>query len=158
MAEQLANNHGSQQADSLHIEDVLRRDGAWISTTAGVSMWPMLRNRRDTIVVRPVAGRLRPYDVALYRRGSAYVLHRVIAAGPDGYLILGDNCIEVEQVSQSQVIGVLDEFWRGNRHCDPRSRGWLLYARIWHATYPVRCVLKRTRAMAGRTKRRVLGQ
>lgn len=145
-------------ADSLHIEDVLARDGAWVSTTAGTSMWPMLRNRRDTIVVRPTAGRLRPYDVALYRRGDAYVLHRVISVEPDGYRILGDNCLEVEQVNNSQIIGVLDEFWRGNRHCSPRSRGWLTYARAWHALYPARRVLMRARAAAGRLKRRVLAR
>ncbi len=118
----------------------------------------MLRNRRDTIVVRPATGRLRPLDVALYRRGGAYVLHRVITVEPDGYRILGDNCLEVEQVNNSQVIGVLDEFWRGDAHCDPHSRGWLAYARAWHAAYPVRRALKRARAAAGRLKRRVLAR
>lgn len=66
------------------IQEVLERDGVWISTTAGTSMWPMLRDRRDTIVVRPVEGRLRPYDIALYRRGNAYILHRVIKATASG--------------------------------------------------------------------------
>lgn len=144
------------QPTPAHIEDVLERDGAWVSTTAGTSMWPMLRNRRDTIVVRPATGRLRPLDVALYRRDDAYVLHRVIEAGPNGYRILGDNCLEVERVNDSQVIGVLDEFWRGEHHCDPHSSGWLAYARIWHAFYPMRRILMRARTAASRLKRQVL--
>ncbi len=141
-----------------HIEDILARDGVWVSTTAGVSMWPMLRNRRDTIVIRPPRGRLRPFDVALYRRGSAYVLHRVIDVQKDGYLIIGDNCIEYEQVNKAQVIGVLDEFWRGEKHCNPRSCAWLAYAHAWHLVLPVRRVIRRVRAAAGSLKRRVLAQ
>ena len=35
---------------SCGIDAVLACDGVWVSTTAGVSMWPMLRDRRDTIV------------------------------------------------------------------------------------------------------------
>ena len=37
-----------------------------MGTVVGNSMYPMLRSRRDTIVVRPCTGRLRQYDVALY--------------------------------------------------------------------------------------------
>ncbi len=140
------------------IEDILACDGVWVSTTAGVSMWPMLRDRRETIVVRPARGRLRPLDVALYRRGDAYVLHRVIDVEKDGYRILGDNCVQYEYVNEAQVIGVLDEFWRGERHCDPRSPAWLAYARAWHVAFPVRCALNRSRAAAGRLKRRVLAR
>ncbi len=143
------------RAKTARIEDVLARDGVWVSTTAGVSMWPMLRDRRDTIVVRPPRGRLRPFDVALYRRGDAYVLHRVIDVADNGYRILGDNCAEYEKVSEAQVIGVLEEFWRSERRCDPRSRGWLAYARAWHAAFPLRRALMRARAAAGRLKRRV---
>lgn len=42
-------------ADTDSIEGVLARDGVWVSTTAGTSMWPMLRDCRDTVVVRPAA-------------------------------------------------------------------------------------------------------
>ncbi|PLS31400.1 peptidase S24-like protein [Bifidobacterium margollesii] len=79
---------------SADIEHVLDIEGMFVSTTAGVSMKPMLRNRRDTIVVRPASSvrpdGLRRYDVPLYRRASdgAYVLHRVVgirrSSGCDG--------------------------------------------------------------------------
>lgn len=139
---------------SCGIDTVLARDGMWVSTTVGVSMWPMLRDRRDTIVVRPCEGRLRPLDVALYRRGDAYILHRVIEVVDGGYRILGDNCLEVEDVPEAAVLGRLEEFWRGDRHCNPHSRGWLAYARVWLATWPVRCGLKRAKAALGRAARK----
>ena len=37
---------------------------------AGISMWPMLRNRHDVMMVVPTISELRRYDVALYRRGE----------------------------------------------------------------------------------------
>ena len=36
----------------MHIEDVIQKDGVYVSTTAGVSMYPMLRNR---VNVKPCA-------------------------------------------------------------------------------------------------------
>lgn len=145
-------------ADSQSIRDVLARDGVWVSTTHGTSMWPMLRDARDTVVVRPAAGRLQKLDVALYQRGDAYVLHRVIAATQDGYRILGDNCIAVEEVPESAILGRLEEFWRGEQHCDPHSASWLAYARVWLALWPLRRLAMRARAAAGRVKRAVTSQ
>lgn len=142
-------------AQAERIEDVLAHEGVWVSTTVGESMWPMLRNRRDTIVVRRCEGRLQPFDVALYRRGSDYILHRVIKVVDGGYRILGDNCYFVEDVPEDAVLGRLDEFWRGEKHFDPRSCGWLLYARIWFSLWPLRRVLKKCRTVLGRVARRV---
>ena len=146
---------GAADDAACGIDTVLSRDGVWVSSTAGVSMWPMLRNRRDTIVVRPFEGRLRPLDVALYRRGDAYILHRVIEVVDGGYRILGDNCLEVEDVPEAAVLGRLEEFWRCDKHCDPHSRGWLAYARVWLAIWPVRRGFKRAKAALGRAVRKV---
>lgn len=143
-------------SDPKHsIQEILERDGVWISTTAGTSMWPMLSDRRDTIVVRPVEGRLRPYDVALYRRDNAYILHRVIKATASGYRIIGDNCMAYEEVPESDILGRLDEFWRGERRCDPRSKTWLLYAHAWHALLPIRKVLRRILFAAKRVAQKI---
>lgn len=143
-------------ADPKHsIQEVLERDGVWISTTAGTSMWPMLRDRRDTIVVRPVEGRLRPYDIALYRRDDAYILHRVIKVTADGYRIIGDNCMVYEEVPECDILGRLDEFWRGERHCNPRSNAWLLYACIWHDLLPIRKGIRRIHVAAKRVAQKI---
>ena len=45
------------------IEEVIKEQGMLVCTTAGTSMYPMLRNRRDTIIVKPYEGRLKKYDV-----------------------------------------------------------------------------------------------
>lgn len=134
-----------------HIEDVLARDGVYVGTTSGVSMWPMLRNRRDTIVVACPTGRLERFDVALYRRGDAYVLHRVVGVQPHAYTILGDNCLNLERdVRDEQVIGVLAGFFRGDRRVNMGGVGYRAYVRVWYVLYPLRRVFMRVRGMVVR--------
>ena len=70
--------------DPARIEDVLRQEGGYASPTHGVSMYPLLRDGRDSVVIRPPEGRLRKYDVPLYRVGPKYVLHRIVRVLPDG--------------------------------------------------------------------------
>lgn len=125
----------------LHIEEVLEKEGVYVSTTAGVSMYPMLRHRRDTIVIRPVTGRLKKYDIPLYKRGKDYVLHRIIKVRPDSYVICGDNCLKREYgITDEQIIGVLSEVIRGERRIDLEGWPYRLYCRTWVALYPVRSV------------------
>ena len=131
---------------ALGIEDVLAREGVYVGTTAGVSMWPLLRHRRDTVVVEPCAGRLRVHDVPLYRRGDAYVLHRIVEVRPDSYVICGDNCVEKER-------GVLAGLYRDDRPVSLDSRAYRAYVRAWCALYPVRRIWKRARAKAARALR-----
>ena len=133
------------------IEDVLARDGVYVSTTVGRSMWPMLRNRRDTIVITPPAGRLSRFDVPLYRRGDDYVLHRVVGLRPGGYRIIGDNCLAYEDVDEGRVIGVLTAFYRGDKPVDMQGVPYRAYVRAWRAIYPLRALLMRARALAARS-------
>lgn len=125
----------------LHIEEVLEQKGVYVSTTAGVSMYPLLRHRRDTIVIRPVTGRLKKYDVPLYRRGNDYVLHRIVKVKPDSYVICGDNCLRREYgITDEQIIGVLSGVVRGEQTIDLNGWKYRLYCRVWVALYPVRYV------------------
>ena len=129
--------------EKLKIEDVLREKGAYIGPTVGISMLPMLKNRRDTIVVKPKTERLKRLDVALYRRGDAYVLHRVLEPIDDGYLIRGDNCYSDEHIPEEDVFGVLTEFFRKNKHYYCTDKKYIRYAERRLKTYKSRRVLVR---------------
>lgn len=111
------------------IEEVLAQNGKYIGPTVGVSMLPMLKNRRDTIIVLPKTERLKPLDVALYRRGDAYILHRVLSVTEKGYIIRGDNCYSDENVPENAVIGVLSEFFRKNKHYYCTDEKYLKYVK-----------------------------
>ena len=65
--------------EKIDIKGILSSEGRYVGTTVGVSMLPMIRSGKDVIVVDKKTERLKPYDVALYMRGDAYVLHRVLS-------------------------------------------------------------------------------
>lgn len=136
--------------DRLTAEQVLKEKGFFVKTTAGISMKPLFRDRCDRVVIKPVTQRLKKYDVPLYRRGDELVLHRVIEVKSDGYIICGDNCVNFEDVKDEQIIGVLSEFYRKNRHYTVESKGYRLYSKIWVAIYPVRMFFKRVRGSAAK--------
>ena len=119
-----------------NIDKILEKDGVYVSTTSGVSMYPMLRDRRDTVIIQPPLERLKKYDVALFHRGDKYVLHRVIKVMPDSYIIRGDNCIATEHVKDSDVIGKLVQFYRADREKNMNSIGYKLYSRFIVLVHP----------------------
>ena len=139
----------------MTFEDLLARDGYLVYRTRGTSMEPMLRQDRDLITAKVPTGRLKKYDVALYKRGSAYVLHRVVDVKPDHYLIRGDNTYAIERVPDGAVIGVLSEFLRKGKNHDVNERGYRAYVRVWNAIYPLRRLYVYGRSAAVRLARRL---
>ena len=133
------------------IEEVIKEQGMLVCTTAGTSMYPMLRDRRDTIIVKPYEGRLKKYDVPLYKSGTRYILHRIVEVCPDSYVICGDNCERKEYgITDEQILGVLTGFYRGSKLIDINSWQYKLYARIACAAFPLRRVRGIARSIARR--------
>ena len=123
--------------------------------TRGLSMEPMLRQNRDLVIIRVPDSRLKKYDVALYKRGKNYVLHRVIKVKPDHYLIRGDNTYTLEAVPDAAVIGVLTGFQRKDKQHDVAEWGYRCYAHVWQAIYPLRILYIRSRQQAARVARKL---
>lgn len=129
-------------------EEILEQDGKLVYKTRGVSMLPMLQQNRDLVVIESVSEKLKPYDVALYRRGSQYVLHRVIGTGDGVYYIRGDNTYSIETVPEKAVLGVLTAFVHKGKQHQVTETGYRMYSRFWHKIYPVRTVLLRGKRFA----------
>ena len=145
-----------EQIEKQTIEEVLLSHGKYIGPTVGVSMLPMLKNRRDTIVVLPKTERLKRLDVALYKRGDAYVLHRVLQPIEGGYIIRGDNCYSDENVPENAVIGVLSEFFRKGKHFYCTDKKYLKYAEKRLKTYKIRRFFVLLKAKCRNGAKRVL--
>ena len=102
-------------------------------------MLPMLRQNQDLVVIEPPKRHIRRYDVVLYKRGSKYVLHRVIGMREHCCLIRGDNTYYAENdVMDSDVLGVLTSFVRNGKRHDVTDWGYWCYVRFWCATFPLR--------------------
>lgn len=138
-----------------NIEKILSEDGVFVSTTSGVSMYPLLRHRRDTIIITPTTGRLKKYDVPLYRRGNEYVLHRIIKVLPDSYIIRGDNCILLEHVKDDEIIGELTGIYRKEKEVNMHGWCYKLYSRIIVLINPFVCFKLKLKAKINQIKAKI---
>ncbi len=140
-----------------NIEEQLKQDGVFVSTTVGSSMRPMLRNRRDRIVLRSCdPATLKKGDLPLYRYPDGkYVLHRILAV-KDGYFIIrGDNTYQKERIPFEWVLGYVTEFYRGNKHVLSSNRGYRFYASFWQGVYFLRLPLYKAYRLAAGIKHRL---
>ena len=105
----------------------------------GISMLPMLRPGRDSVVLSPAPEQLQTYDLPLYRRDDGkYILHRIVAAG-ETYTCVGDNQFALEHgVRQDQMIAVVTAFTRGNKLHSTEEFSYKVYCRIWHVSRGLR--------------------
>ncbi len=122
----------------MNIEELLLTEGKYVGPTFGVSMLPMLKSGRDSVVIYPKKSRLSIYDVALYKRGDDYVLHRVIGLTDSGYIIRGDNCYSDENVSEERVIGVLTEYFKKDKRIALTDKKYMRYVKRRVKYYPIR--------------------
>ena len=101
-----------------NVEQVMAQHGKYIASPHGISMRPMLRQGRDTVLLVPPVHPLRRGDVILYRRPSGkLVLHRIVRAKKDGYLLGADNLPHRERgVQPDWVIGVMRGFYRDEKY------------------------------------------
>lgn len=98
-------------------EEQLEKYGSFTYRNKGVSMMPLLRQGKDLFTVRKLEDgeRLKKYDVAFYRRGKDYVLHRVLEVTDTGYIIRGDNCTEKENIPEKDILGVMTDYVRDGK-------------------------------------------
>ena len=133
-----------EQNQKKTIEEALESDGVYVSTTSGVSMWPLFADRRDTVIISPVKGRLKKYDLPLYKRGDRYILHRVVKVLPDSYVMLGDNCMQKEYgITDGDLVGVMTAYYRKDRYGTPQGIAYRIYVRFWYHIRGIRNLIKR---------------
>ncbi len=145
-------------------EELLNTKGYIVYTNVGFSMLPLLRQRRDIIEIRKkMTGRCKKYDVVLYKRGSRYILHRVLKVLPEGYIIAGDHNTFVEKdITDGQILGVMTRVIRNGKEICMDDLGYQLYVHLWCDCYPVRMFIIRAksycRKMIHSLAKRILGK
>lgn len=98
------------------IENGLAKQERIMTYTVGVSMEPLLHNRKSTVILEKPKGSLQCGDVVLYHRPDGkYVLHRIIKVLDGYYHIRGDNCVVSEMVPKEWIIGVMVGFYEDDR-------------------------------------------
>ena len=135
------------QEQTLHLDDIMplieERLAAGQSvefSPHGVSMLPMLREGRDSVILSAPPAHLKKYDVPLYRRpDGSYVLHRIVAVGDGVFTAVGDNQFVLEEnIPQTAVIACLTAYRRGDKLIPATALTYRIYSRVRHFTRPVR--------------------
>ena len=116
--------------DTITIEKAIEKNGFHLSTIVGDSMMPLLRNRRDMVRIIPAKGKLKKYDVPLYKRpGGKYVLHRIVKVRKNYYIICGDNRGWREKVPFDRIIGVTDMIYRDEEEIPVTNPEYMAYVK-----------------------------
>lgn len=128
-------------------EDEIKRTGRIIYTNVGDSMMPLIKQGRDVLVISAVNGRLKRYDIPLYKRDSGqYVLHRILKVRKNDYVICGDNrCNKEYGITDRHIIGVLSGIIRDGREIPVTDIKCRIYAHLWCDLFPVRVLIIRIR-------------
>lgn len=126
-------------------EEEIETNGKLLYTNVGDSMYPLIRQDRDILIIEKVDGRLKKYDVPLYKRdNNQYVLHRILKVRKDDYVIAGDNrCNKEFGITDKNIIGVLTGIVRNGKEISIRDIKYKIYVHIWCDFFPIRAfVLK----------------
>jgi hypothetical protein len=128
-------------------EEELQQNGKLIYTNVGDSMMPLLRQNRDLMIIEKPNGRLKKYDVPLYKRDSGqYVLHRILKVRKDDYIICGDNRWSREYgITDRHIIGVLTGIVRDGKTISVQDKKYLLYVHLWCDFFYIRAFILRTK-------------
>lgn len=138
------------------IEQYIKENGEFVAIPVGTSMYPMLRNRRDSVyLVRYDRQGLKKYDLPVYKRSNGQqVMHRCLGKDEQGYIMCGDNQWVLEHgVKEEQIIAVAKGFYRDEKYIPNESKLYRLYYRLWSQSLFVRkCMLRVIHKIIPRSK------
>ena len=118
----------------------LSRGGTVQLTVSGNSMYPMLRSRQDTVVLRKDENLCKGDLIFFRREDGSFVLHRIYQIKKDGtYLILGDNQLLPEPVPAERIHAIVTSVRIKEKVITPKSLRWQCYAKLW--SRPVRRII-----------------
>ncbi len=124
-------------------EEQLAKNGKLIYTNRGDSMMPLIKQDRDLLIIKPVHGRLKKYDVPLYKRDSGqYVLHRILQVRKHDYVICGDNrWVKEYGIRDRHIIGVLTAVVRNGKEISVNDWKYKAYVHLWCDFFPIRAFI-----------------
>ena len=125
------------------IENILKEKKAFITTVCGDSMFPLLREGKDRVIITSPELPLKKYDVAVYRRNGHYTMHRIIRTTKTGYLICGDNRTNIEKdITDKDIVGDMSYICRDGKIISVEDNAYISYSKKVVRTLPLRIIKK----------------
>ena len=123
-----------------YIEESLKNNCDVRITVTGYSMYPLLRNRKDSVILGKPPKKLKKYDIVFYKReDGSYILHRILKIKDNLLSMAGDNEIELEYpIKPEQIIGVTTHYIKSGKKYSTKNLIYKLYVIIWAWLFPHR--------------------
>ena len=130
----------------LILRESIAAGGSVTIPVRGVSMLPILKEGRDSVVLSPIEKELGKRDIALYQRADgSYILHRIARFG-ESYTCIGDAQFVFEKgIAPSQMIAVVTAIRRGEREIRVTDPFYRLGSALWCASRSLRYFAKRVK-------------
>jgi len=141
------------------LEDVLKSGGSIKFMPNGQSMLPLIREGKDSVVISPVERKPKKYDTILYKRTNGqFVLHRIVRAKKNSYVLCGDNQYQYEyDITDDMIIGIMTEFMRDGKTITPSDFQYKIYLKKLYAKRVVKRIIYLARRVLGKIKRTITG-
>lgn len=135
------------------IEEVIKSGGDFRMMTAGTSMMPLLRDRKDVVILTKAQLPLRKYDIPLYKRtDGTFIIHRVVDVKNDCYVMCGDNQYIFEYgITDTQIYAVVKGIVRKGKYIYLDSKRYRLYVFLCTHTRSLRHFIIRVKNKIIRT-------
>ena len=148
--------------------------GLGLSLTHGKSMRPLIWGERHYVAVVPLTSNPRLGDLLMFRdirrNQEINIVHRLVEIRQSVdrlvYITRGDNCLNSECVSRDKIIGRVTEVHRlsgfrpwyaiPSRRFTVDDSAYIVYSRVWSATWPLRRIYYLLRAHANGLRVRVM--
>lgn len=139
------------------LREQLDTGGRATLVVTGYSMYPTFRSKSDAVYLVPANRPLKRGDLILYRRENGrYILHRIVTKPKDGkFFCTGDNQWELEPVTDSQVMALVNGFVRDGKITAEGSRPYRAWVAIWVWLRPVRRPILALGKAFGRLRRKM---
>lgn len=119
--------------NATQVANALQNKGAVAFAPNGNSMWPFIKNHKQTVIVERVEEPVELYDVVLFvRKDGSLVLHRVIGLSEKMLTVCGDSLLSLERIRKDRVIGVMTGFYKGKKIVPSRQIKYLKKVKNWY--------------------------
>lgn len=117
---------------SAVLGEQLDKGGRVRLTVSGMSMYPLLRDGIDSVVLEKSAS-YKKGDIPLYiRSDGSYILHRIVGEQNGTYTLCGDNQLYKEEgVSRGRFIAKVVGFYRRSRYVPTGALWYRFYSFLW---------------------------
>ena len=116
------------------IDIAFQNNQSIILKVRGMSMFPLLKDKRDSFKLEKIKDAPKSKDIVLYKRDNGqFVLHRIIKEKDGLYTIVGDNQhVKEYPIRLDQILGVVTSVIRKDKEIVlAKSMKYKIYSSLW---------------------------